>query len=75
MTERECTFKIVAFVNGERKEIKCDPEKGCLKDLVWSGIGVRAAAIKMLDIQGADDIKAMVVGDCKIIVSSESNSK
>jgi hypothetical protein len=75
MTERECNYKIVAFVNGERKEIKCDPSKGCLNNLVWSGIGVTGAAAQMLQIEQTEKIEAFVTGSCKKLSSSESNLK
>lgn len=74
MKERECNYKIIAFVNGKRKEINCDPEKGCLKELVWSGISLKAAASQMLNISNGSVIEAMVDGDCKKPITSVSTS-
>ncbi|KKQ91675.1 MAG: hypothetical protein UT58_C0013G0005 [Microgenomates group bacterium GW2011_GWC1_39_7b] len=64
MKERGCGYKIVAYDTGVRKEIPCDPTKGCLRELVWSGIGVRRVAAKMLDKESPSEIEAGVEGIC-----------
>jgi hypothetical protein len=50
MEERRCGFKIVAFVDGKMHDFYCDPSKSCLKEMVWNGQGVNAAARKVLNL-------------------------
>ena len=72
MPERKCDFKIVAFVHGERKEILCNPNHGCLRDFVWSGIGLKTAAAIALGRPNTDGIEAGVKNDCKGQSTSDS---
>jgi hypothetical protein len=66
MKEGECHFKIIAFVNGNKLEVPCIPEEtGCLKNLVWCGIGIKAAAAEILGLDYIDITDAAVEGDCK----------
>lgn len=64
MPERKCGYKIVAYVDGIKLEKSCDPAKRCLKNLVWSGIGVKRAASQVLDICESLVGDAYVEGDC-----------
>ena len=72
MNERKCNYTIVAFVDGKRTEIKCKPGYGCLRDFVWSGIGLPTAAAIALGRPNSENIEAYVVGDCKSLPSSDS---
>ena len=70
--EKRCDYKIVAFVNGKKQEIPCGPSKaGCLRDLVWCGIGVERAAAFMLG-RSAKGIEACASGECVCQNSSRS---
>ena len=71
MKEEECKYKIIAFVNGERTDINCTLENGCLKKLVWSGIGINRAAALVLG-RSVKGIEAYVDGDCDGRTSSDS---
>ncbi len=64
MKEGDCTYKIVAFIDGQRTTIECNEKNGCLSELVWSGIGVRAAAEKVLDLPEKSVTDAYVDGNC-----------
>ncbi|KKT32215.1 MAG: hypothetical protein UW20_C0021G0005 [Candidatus Woesebacteria bacterium GW2011_GWB1_44_11] len=65
MAERICTYKIHAWVDGKKESFACNPEEGvCLKELVWSGIGVKAAAEKALDLPEKSVTDAYVNGSC-----------
>jgi hypothetical protein len=64
MKEKKCEYKILAWIDGEKKEIVCDPSMGCLYELVWSGIGVKSAAAQVLDIEAEKVEKACVSGNC-----------
>ena len=71
MEERKCDFTIVAFIEGKKQEIHCIPEEtGCLRKLVWSGIGVRKAAAKVLGLDETGQIEAYVRGDCDKQINS-----
>lgn len=64
MKEKECNFKIVAFVSGQKLEIYCKPLYGCLRDYVWSGIGLKTAAAMALGLPSTDNVDACVDGNC-----------
>jgi len=68
--DRRCDFKIISFVNGIRTEIACKPNNGCLRNFVWSGIGVRTAAAIALGRPNSENVDAYVKGTC----SGESKS-
>mgnify|MGYP006871754235 CR=1 FL=1 len=70
----KCDYKIVAFVNGKRVDIKCSQETGCLQKLVWSGIGVTDAAAQVLGKANSVGIEAYVEGNCGGSTSSGSTS-
>jgi len=63
--KEECKYKIIAFVDGERKDIACNAETGCIRKFVWSGIGVRKAAAILLGRGNTENIEAYVEGKCK----------
>ncbi len=63
--KNDCDLKIIAYLNDQRLEIPCNPKKGCLWDLVWSGIGVRRAAANLLEKESTEGLEATVVGNCK----------
>lgn len=70
-SENPCGYKILAWVDGKKQEIACDPSKGCLRDLVWSKIGVRGAAAQVLQIPKSSITKAGVDGVCQNPVTSQ----
>jgi hypothetical protein len=68
MVETKCTYNIAAFVDDKKITLECNPEICCLHELVWSGIGVRKAAIQELvrtgQATGKEDIRACTEGNC-----------
>ena len=72
--EAKCDYKIVAFVNGKRQDLICSQETGCLRKLVWSGIGVTGAAAQVLGKANSVGIEAYVEGNCGGSTSSGSTS-
>jgi len=64
MKERKCEFEIVAFVDGERREVHCNPDNGCLRKIVWSGIGMEMAAAQLLGRVNSEGVETYVSGDC-----------
>lgn len=74
MKEKGCDYKIIAFINDKREVISCNPEKGCLRDLVWSGIGLKGTVSQILNISNSNVFEAMVEGDCKKPITSVPTS-
>jgi hypothetical protein len=72
MNERKCNYRIFAFVDGGRTEIKCNPSYGCLKNFVWSGVGIKVAAAIALGRPNSENIEAYVEGNCANRTSSDS---
>jgi hypothetical protein len=70
LEEGKCEYQIIALVNGERKEINCNSETRCLKDLVWCGIGVTRAAALLLG-RSVKGVYACVKGNCVGETSSD----
>ena len=65
MAERICTYKINSWINGKKQTVACSREGGiCLRELVWSGIGVKAAAEKAMDLPEKSVTEAGVEGSC-----------
>lgn len=62
--ERECTYKIVTQIAGKKQELLCDPKNGCLKNLVWSGKGIKQVIKDQLSLTGSPSIEAYVEGNC-----------
>ncbi|HJY98981.1 MAG TPA: hypothetical protein VJ227_04660 [Patescibacteria group bacterium] len=65
MTERTCGYTLVVWIFGERREISCNPEDFCLRELIWSGKGMRGAGSLVLNVPPATITQGKTEGSCK----------
>lgn len=73
MPERNCGYRIVAFIDSKREIKFCNPKKECLRDRVWNGKGVKAAAAFMLNRESIEGIEAYVEGKCLKLQKGEKS--
>ena len=69
MTERDaevinCGFYLRVHMDVGWTEIHCDPEKGCLRERVWSGTGKDMVVAEELGIPTTEVIGVYIYGDC-----------